>query len=126
MRYLALATDYDGTIAHEGHVDAPTVAALERVRQSGRKLILVTGREMDDLRRTFAPLDLVGVGDAENDHAFLKLCGCSAAVANALPSVKETADLALHGARGEGVAELIALLLADEQALVRGAPRCRS
>jgi hypothetical protein len=31
---------------------------------------------------------VVGVGDAENDHAFLRLCGLSAAVANALPALK--------------------------------------
>ena len=35
--------------------------------------------------------------DAENDHAFLCLCECSAAVANALPGVKEHADLVLRG-----------------------------
>src|SRR5438128_12665455 len=40
MRYAVLATDYDGTLATQGHVDAPTLAALEEVRQSGRKLIL--------------------------------------------------------------------------------------
>ena len=49
MRYLALACDYDGTIAHHGKVDRQTMAALERVRSSGRKLLLVTGRELDDL-----------------------------------------------------------------------------
>jgi HAD superfamily hydrolase (TIGR01484 family) len=218
MRYLALATDYDGTLAHHGKVDAPTLAALERLRASGRKLILVTGREMDDLQRTFAHLELfewvvaengaqlyrpssqesavlaeppprrfvdelrrrgvrpmsvgkaivatwhphettilevirdlglelqvifnknavmvlpasvnkatgldaalkrlclsahnvVGVGDAENDHAFLSRCECSAAVANALPAVKETADITLKRDHGAGVAELIDMLV---------------
>src|SRR5262249_43299624 len=46
MRFRALATDYDGTLAHDGHVDAPTVDALRRLRDSGRLLILVTGREL--------------------------------------------------------------------------------
>src|SRR5262249_54993250 len=41
MSFQALATDYDGTIADRGVVDEPTVAALDRVRQSGRKLLLV-------------------------------------------------------------------------------------
>src|SRR5262245_3968957 len=50
MRYLALACDYDGTIAHHGRVDDDTLAALRRVRASGRKLLLVTGRELDDLQ----------------------------------------------------------------------------
>ena len=49
MRYRALATDYDGTLAKDGHVDEPTLAALERLRDSGRLLILVTGRELDEL-----------------------------------------------------------------------------
>ena len=42
-----------------------------------------------------SPHNVVGVGDAENDHAFLRACGCAAAVANALPTVKETADISL-------------------------------
>ena len=29
MRLFALATDYDGALAHHGVVDAPTLAALE-------------------------------------------------------------------------------------------------
>jgi hypothetical protein len=221
MRFHALATDYDGTIAHDGRVDDDTLAALERVRDSGRKLILVTGRELPELRSLFTRLDLfdlavvengavifnpqtkevrvlaeappasfaqelkargvsplscghvivaafqphqdvvlktihdlglelqvifnkdavmvlpsgtnkasglaaaldelglsphntVGVGDAENDHAFMRACECSAAVANALPAVKETADIVMNGARGVGVAELIDRLIADD------------
>jgi hydroxymethylpyrimidine pyrophosphatase-like HAD family hydrolase len=225
MRYLALATDYDGTIAHDGHVDSDTLAALRRVRESGRKLLLVTGRELDDLFRTFEHCDVfdrivaengalvydpasktsrviapspppqlierlsrlgvplsvgssivatvvphehavltaihelglewhvifnkgsvmalpsnvtkatglvpalkelgvpaartVGVGDAENDHAFLRTCGLAVAVANALPSVKADADLVTDGARGKGVTQLIDRLLADDLASVR-------
>jgi hypothetical protein len=41
--FLALAADYDGTIAHDGTVDDATVAALERFKETGRKLVLVTG-----------------------------------------------------------------------------------
>jgi hydroxymethylpyrimidine pyrophosphatase-like HAD family hydrolase len=48
MRNLALCTDYDGTIAHHGQLDAPTLPALERLRASGQKLVMVTGRELDD------------------------------------------------------------------------------
>jgi hypothetical protein len=39
--------------------------------------------------------NVVGVGDAENDHAFLQSCGCAAAVSNALPMVKTSADIVL-------------------------------
>ena len=45
MHYRALATDYDGTIADDGVVDKPTLAALERLRDGARRLILVTGRD---------------------------------------------------------------------------------
>ena len=228
MRYLALCTDYDGTIAHHGKVDAPTIAALEELRASGRKLILVTGREIDDLQTVFDRLDLfdrivaengallyrpatkeervlgeapaaafvealrkrgverisvgrcivatwephekavldairdlglelqvifnkgavmvlpagvnkasglkaaldelkisihntVGVGDAENDHALLASCECSAAVANALPSLLETADIALEADHGAGVQALIREMLDDD--LAARAPR---
>lgn len=214
MRYLALATDYDGTIAHDGVVDTATLAGMERLLASGRKLIMVTGRELDQLQQTFDHLELfewvvaengallyrpssketillndppsdkfiatlkergvgpisvggvivatwephekvvletirdlglelhvifnkgavmvlpsnvnkstglaaalermglsahnvVGVGDAENDHSFLSMCECSAAVANALPAVKQTADIVLRSDHGAGVVELM-------------------
>lgn len=48
-----LACDYDGTIAENGRVAEPTARALERVRQSGRKLVLVTGRTLPDLQRAY-------------------------------------------------------------------------
>lgn len=221
MRFHAIATDYDGTIAHNSDVDVATLAALERAKKSGRKLLLVTGRELPDLQLVFPRLDLfdlvvvengavlfnpqskevrilaeppplkfvaelraqkisplstgnvivathepnhievlkiiheyglelqvifnkgsvmvlpsgvnkatglaaalaelalsahnaVGIGDAENDHAFMRLCECSAAVANALPAVKEAADLVTGNARGAGVAELIDRLIAND------------
>ncbi len=220
MRYVALACDYDGTLAHDGTVADETVVALERLRESGRKLILVTGRQLDDLMRVFARLDLfdrvvvengallyrpatrderrlaeppppgfvdalrargvplsvgrvivatvsphevavvdvirdlgvdlavilnkgsvmvlpsgtdkatglavaleelglsarnvVAVGDAENDQAFLAMCGCAVAVANALPTLKEQADLVTAGARGAGVVELVHAIIAND------------
>ncbi|HWF39354.1 MAG TPA: HAD hydrolase family protein [Candidatus Acidoferrales bacterium] len=53
MRYFALACDYDGTIAHEGVVAPTTVEALQRLKESGRRAILVTGRELDELLQVF-------------------------------------------------------------------------
>jgi hydroxymethylpyrimidine pyrophosphatase-like HAD family hydrolase len=53
MRYLALACDYDGTLASDGQVSSRTLAALQRLIASGRKLILVTGRELEDLFSVF-------------------------------------------------------------------------
>jgi hydroxymethylpyrimidine pyrophosphatase-like HAD family hydrolase len=53
MQYLALACDFDQTLANQGLVAASALTALERLRASGRKLILVTGRQLDDLLRVF-------------------------------------------------------------------------
>ena len=52
--------------------------------------------------------ETIAVGDAENDLAFLRRAGLAVAVANALPAVKEIADLVTAAARGQGVVELIA------------------
>lgn len=225
MYFVALATDYDGTLAHGGVVSAEALAALGRLKETGRRLILVTGRELDDLERvcrdvhifdrvvaengavlldpatgaqrvlgepppeifierlrarrveplsvgrvivaTSEPAEktvldvirelglelqiifnkgavmvlpagvnkatglaaaleelgisahnVVGVGDAENDHAFMRACGASAAVANALPMVKAEADHVLDAAHGDGVIELVERMIADDSTLV--------
>ena len=228
MRFEALATDYDGTIAHDGIVDQPTLDALTRARAGGLRLIMVTGRELRDLfsvfphpalferivaengavlyepatqatefiasapPRTFverlrkegvpvsighsivatvepfehqvlaaihdlglewhiifnkgsvmalpadvtkatgltpalaalgiSPLRTIGVGDAENDHVFLRACGLAVAVANALPSLKEISHLVTAGARGAGVTELIDRVLNGELDDLPGKP----
>ncbi len=220
MKFDVLATDYDGTIAHDGIVDDATIDALMRARDAGLRLVLVTGRELTDLFHTFphpalfdlivaengavlydpatqtvdviappppsallerlkkenvplsvghsivatvepyehkvlavirdlglewhvifnkgsvmalpaevtkatglaaalAVLDVphervIGIGDAENDHAFLRACGLAVAVANALQAVKETAHIVTEGARGSGVRELIDRAIADD------------
>jgi hydroxymethylpyrimidine pyrophosphatase-like HAD family hydrolase len=66
VRFLALATDYDGTLATEGAVDGETVAALRRLAATGRKLILVTGRQLPDLLRVFPDAPLFDAIVAEN------------------------------------------------------------
>jgi hydroxymethylpyrimidine pyrophosphatase-like HAD family hydrolase len=230
MRYHLLAADYDGTLATDGAVTAETVAALEDVLATGRKLVLVTGRGLEDLlrvhpdlsiferviaengallyrpatkerrrlaeplplalraalrRRGVAPIsagevivatrepheaavletirdlglelqvifnkgavmilpagvnkatgltaaldelkisphNVVGVGDAENDHSFLKLCERSAAVGGALPAIRDTADLVLRGEAGAGVCELAAELVAHDLEATRSPDR---
>ena len=229
MQYFkALATDYDGTVAHDGTVDEPTLDALDRLKRSGRRLIMVTGRELPDLERVCPRLDLfdrvvaengallytpatkearplgppppeafvarlkeqrieplsvgrvivatwepnetavlkaihalgldlqiifnkgavmvlpnginkasglgaaledlglsahnvLATGDAENDLAFMRTCGCAVAVGNALPAVKEAADVVTAAPRGAGVAEVIATWLDDEPRLLAAA-----
>jgi hydroxymethylpyrimidine pyrophosphatase-like HAD family hydrolase len=66
MRYLALACDYDGTLASDGQVSSGTLAALERLLASGRKLILVTGRQLEDLFSVFPRYDIFEWIVAEN------------------------------------------------------------
>lgn len=66
MYFLALATDYDGTIAHHGIVTPDTVAALKRCKDSGRRLIMVTGRELPDLKRVFTEIAIFDRVVAEN------------------------------------------------------------
>lgn len=66
MRFTVLACDYDGTIARDGHVDDETAWDLGRVRTSGRRLVLVTGRDLPTLRSVCPHLDLFDVVIAEN------------------------------------------------------------
>ncbi len=61
--------------------------------------------------------NVVGVGDAENDHAFLASCECGVAVANALPTLKERADVVMARDHGDGVQELIDQLLDNDLAV---------
>src|SRR5687768_7584981 len=232
MRYHLLATDYDGTLATDGKVAAETVAALQDVLATGRRLVLVTGRELDDLMSVYpdlsifervvaengallyrpatkekrrlaeppppkllaalrqrgvgplsagevivatrepheatvletirelglelqvifnkgavmilpagvnkatgltaaleelkiSPHNVVGVGDAENDHSFLKLCERSAAVGGALAAIRDAADLQLSLDAGDGVRELAAALVADDLEAIRSPDRQR-
>ncbi|MBL0143726.1 MAG: HAD-IIB family hydrolase [Betaproteobacteria bacterium] len=227
MRYLALVTDYDGTLATDDKVSAATVLALERLRASGRRAILVTGRRLDDLlavcscarlfdlivaengaivydpatreeiRRANPPSrqfvrglrargvdsleigqvvvatqaahrkavqdvvwelgleaqvianrgsimvlpaginkatglscalrkmslsrhEVVGVGDAENDHSFLATCECAVAVANAVPAIKAATAFVTKAENGAGVRELIDELNADDLHRMQG------
>jgi hydroxymethylpyrimidine pyrophosphatase-like HAD family hydrolase len=66
---FALACDYDGTLATQGRVDEATRAALERLRKSGRKLILVTGRQLEDVIDVFPGYDVFDAIVAENGAA---------------------------------------------------------
>ncbi len=66
MRYLCLAADYDGTLATHGKVEPPVIEALQRLKASTRKLILVTGRVLDELKAVFPEYGLFDLIVAEN------------------------------------------------------------
>jgi hydroxymethylpyrimidine pyrophosphatase-like HAD family hydrolase len=51
--YIALATDFDETIAERGVVRPCVLAALRRLKHFGTKVVLVTGRELDELLGRF-------------------------------------------------------------------------
>ncbi len=73
-----------------------------------------------------SPRNTVGVGDAENDHAFLALCDCAVAVRNALPALQERADWVTGRDHGEGVIELADRLVGDDLASLRRSASARS
>jgi hydroxymethylpyrimidine pyrophosphatase-like HAD family hydrolase len=66
MRYTALAVDYDGTIAHDGVVPPHVIDGLKRLKATGRRLLLVTGRELPELKTVFAEVGLFDRVVAEN------------------------------------------------------------
>jgi len=87
MHYLALACDFDGTLAHDGVVSDAVIDALVRCRQSRRRVLMVTGRELDDLKRTFSHLDLFDSVVVENGAVlFSPQTGCERPLAAPPPT----------------------------------------
>jgi hydroxymethylpyrimidine pyrophosphatase-like HAD family hydrolase len=66
MRFTAVALDFDGTIAHDSRCPPHVVDGLERLKATGRKLMLVTGRELDDLLRVFPEIGVFDLCVVEN------------------------------------------------------------
>ena len=98
-------------------------AVIETIRDMGLELQVIfnkgavmilpsgvnkaTGLHSALRRLQIAPDNVIGVGDAENDHALLAACGLAVAVSNALPSLKEKAHIVTVADHGDGVVELI-------------------
>ena len=103
---------------------------LEAIREHGLELQIVFNKgavmvlppgvnKASGLKAALEDLGLsahnaVSVGDAENDRAFLQASGYAVAVANALPTIRDEADLITKAARGAGVAELIEAVIKDD------------
>ena len=66
MRYLALAADYDGTLAMSGSLSAEVEGALERLRSSGRRVVLVTGRTFEEFEAACSSMALFDCVVLEN------------------------------------------------------------
>jgi hypothetical protein len=73
-----------------------------------------SGLEVALRQMQISPDHVVGIGDAENDLAFLDVCAVAVTVENALPALKDHCDFVTQGDRGRGVRELIEGLLADD------------
>jgi hydroxymethylpyrimidine pyrophosphatase-like HAD family hydrolase len=66
MRYVALAAGFDGTLARDGRCDERCIEALRELSATGRKLILVTGRELRELLEIFPEVRIFDYVVAEN------------------------------------------------------------
>ena len=92
--------------------------ALEVVYNRGAVMVLPAGvskasglaAALADLG--VAPAEVAAVGDAENDHAMLAASGVGVAVANAVPALKQRAQVVTTAERGDGVVELCEQILA--------------
>ena len=73
-----------------------------------------TGLDAALAKMSLSRHNVVGVGDAQNDLAFLTASECGVAVSNSLQSVKEAADLVTQKDHGAGVEELIEKILAND------------
>ena len=65
-RYSLLASDFDETLAERGRVTDDSLRAIERLKASGRRFVLVTGRQLDDLLVVFPELAICDHVVAEN------------------------------------------------------------
>jgi len=66
LSFLAIATDYDETLACRARADLHALNALQRWRTTGGRLVLVTGRLLEDLRRVFSHWEMFDYIVAEN------------------------------------------------------------
>lgn len=66
MRYVALAAGFDGTLARDSQYDERCIDALRALAATGRKLILVSGRELRELLEIFPEVRLFDYVVAEN------------------------------------------------------------
>ncbi len=118
MRYIALATDYDGTLAHHGSVSPAALAALRRFRAAGRRLILVTGRELDELLGVFPQIEVFDRVVAENGG--LLYCPATRAhkVLGVPPPPEFARELARRGVRPLSLGRCIVATVEPNEAVV--------
>src|SRR5712675_1758100 len=89
----ALATDYDGTLAHNGTVTKETLKALQRLKDAGFRLILVTGRQSNDLLAIFPEVSWFDIAVMENGAVLFHPDTCECEPLAAPPPSKFVARL---------------------------------
>lgn len=97
MKYCAIATDYDGTLATDGVVAPETQAALWRYQAAGGKLIMATGRQLEDLQRAFPLLGRFDGAVLENGAVFFAPASGEIQVLGAAPPESLATTLAARG-----------------------------
>ena len=107
MRYHILATDFDGTLSHDGTVSNETMDALKRLADSGRKIVLVTGREMHSLKSTFPSLNLFHWIVAENGGVIYDTTSDKEIVLGAPPPASFVDELVKRGVKGISVGRCV-------------------
>ncbi|KQQ85737.1 hypothetical protein ASF65_04095 [Aureimonas sp. Leaf324] len=107
MFFLALAVDFDGTLASEGLVAAETFAALRRLRESGRRVVLVTGRELRDLCTHLSDLSIFDRVVAENGGVLLDPANGRRTILGAPPPAEFVERLRRRGVDRISVGEVV-------------------
>lgn len=126
MRYLALASDYDNTLAVEGRVTARTRAALEKLRASGRRAILATGRRLDDLLRVCDCGHLFDYIVAENGAVLYKPQSRAATLLGEPPSERFIAALRRRSVQPLEIGSVIVATQAPQEARHISRSSCRT
>ena len=107
---LACDADYDATVLEE---IAGLGLELQIIRNRGALMVLPAGvTKGSGVREALVELGIschstIAIGDAENDHSLLEACEVGVAVANAVASLREAADVVLDEPDGRGVSELL-------------------
>jgi len=116
--WAALACDYDGTLADGGRVRQATLKALDQVRHSQRKLLLVTGRELDDLLKIFPVVSLFDRVVAENGAVLYDPASRKSRVLARRPPRKLAGALRAHNVRPLSVGRVIVATSRGQQRIV--------
>jgi len=118
MRWRALACDYDGTLASRGRVSPTTIAALTQVRNSRRKLLLVTGRELPELLEVFPFVSVFDRVVAENGALVFDPASGKRRVLGHRPSPKLLNALRTHRVRPLSIGRVIVATLRTQRPVV--------